>query len=86
MKFSHSFTSECKRSVIRYTATSKNNGIQFLREKVRINIGGQLKVSVTRIGKENPGRSVQEWTGRGLRMGEGWSYVGVRGSTQAKYI
>lgn len=53
---------------------------------MRINIGGQLKVSVTGIGKENPGRSVQEWTGRGLWMGEGWSYVGVTGSTQAKYI
>lgn len=73
MKFSHSFTSECKRSFIRYTATSKNNGIQFLREKVRIKIGGQLKVSVTRIGKENLGEVYKNGQGEDY----GWERVGV---------
>jgi hypothetical protein len=52
---------------MKYTATSKKTGIQFHRESVRIDTGGQLKVSVTRSGKKNTkSRSVQAWIGTGI--------------------
>lgn len=74
------------RVFMRYSATSKKTGIQILRENVRMDSRGQLKVSVTRNGKKSTrGRSVQAWIGTGI-WGRAEGKLGMRDQTQTKFI